>query len=50
VIADSSTLAIPSMTSPSQGMVWPASTTTMSPWRSATASICSSRYALSPYR
>ena len=28
VIADSSTLAIPSTTSPSPGMIWPASTTT----------------------
>ena len=31
VIADSSTLAMPSTTSPSPGMIWPASTTTMSP-------------------
>jgi hypothetical protein len=31
VMADSSTLAMPSMTSPSPGMIWPASTTTMSP-------------------
>ncbi len=31
VIADSSTLATPSTTSPSPGMVWPASTTTRSP-------------------
>ena len=31
-MADSSTLAMPSTTSPSPGMVWPASTTTMSPW------------------
>ncbi len=32
VIADSSTLAMPSTTSPSPGMVSPASTTTRSPW------------------
>ena len=31
VIADSSTEAMPSTTSPSPGMTWPASTTTMSP-------------------
>ena len=31
VIADSSTLAMPSMTSPSPGMTWPATTTTLSP-------------------
>ena len=36
VIADSSTEPTPSMISPSAGMTWPASTTTMSPrWRSA---------------
>ena len=33
VIADSSTLATPSTTSPSPGMTWPASTTTRSPER-----------------
>ena len=31
VMADSSTEAMPSTTSPSPGMTWPASTTTMSP-------------------
>ena len=44
VIADSSTLAIPSTTSPSPGMICPASTTTMSPCCSATASTASSWY------
>src|SRR4051794_9427482 len=33
VMADSSTLAIPSTTSPSPGMTWPATTTTVSPGR-----------------
>ncbi len=37
VMADSSTLAMPSMTSPSPGMISPASTSTMSPLRSAVA-------------
>ncbi len=44
VMADSSTLAIPSTTSPSPGMTSPASTTTMSPGRNVTASTISSRY------
>ena len=43
VIADSSTEAMPSMTSPSPGMVWPASTTTMSPCCSSGAATSSSR-------
>ena len=42
VIADSSTDAMPSRTSPSPGMTCPASTTTMSPCASAAAAICSS--------
>ena len=42
VMADSSTEAMPSSTSPSPGMTWPASTTTMSPWRSSGAAISSS--------
>ena len=37
VIADSSTAAMPSMTSPSPGMISPASTTTTSPRRSSEA-------------
>ena len=37
VIADSSTEPTPSMTSPSAGMIWPASTTTTSPRRSSAA-------------
>ena len=41
VIADSSTDAMPSMTSPSPGIVSPAETTTMSPLRSWAAGICS---------
>ena len=43
VMADSSTEAIPSTTSPSPGMVWPASTTTMSPCCSCGAATSSSR-------
>ena len=43
VIADSSTDAMPSTTSPSPGMVWPASTTTMSPCCSSGAATSSSR-------
>ena len=43
VIADSSTDAMPSMTSPSPGMSSPASTTTMSPLRSCDAGTRSSR-------
>ena len=42
VIADSSTEAMPSTTSPSPGISWPASTTTRSPLRSADAGTCSS--------
>ena len=42
VIADSSTLAIPSMTSPSAGMTSPAETTTSSPSRSAALGTSSS--------
>ena len=42
VIADSSTEAMPSMTSPSPGMISPASTTTVSPLRSSYAAIVSS--------
>ena len=40
VIADSSTEAMPSMTSPSPGMVSPAETTTTSPLRSSLALTC----------
>ena len=43
VIADSSTEAMPSTTSPSPGIVWPASTTTMSPCCSSGAATSSSR-------
>ena len=43
VMADSSTLAMPSTTSPSPGMTCPASTTTMSPCRSSDAATASSR-------
>ena len=43
VMADSSTLAMPSMTSPSPGMVCPASTTTMSPCRNSGAGTDSTR-------
>ncbi len=43
VIADSSTDAMPSTTSPSPGMAWPASTTTMSPCCSSGAATSSSR-------
>jgi hypothetical protein len=43
VIADSSTLAIPSTTSPSPGTICPASTSTMSPCRSSVAATASSR-------
>ena len=43
VIALSSTLAMPSMTSPSPGMMSPASQTTRSPWRSCGAGTGSSR-------
>ncbi len=43
VMADSSTEAIPSTTSPSPGMSMPASTTTRSPFRSVEASTSSSR-------
>ena len=43
VIAASLTLATPSMTSPSEGMISPASTRTMSPWRSAVAATVSMR-------
>ena len=43
VIADSSTLAMPSTTSPSPGMTWPASTTTRSPSCSSGAATSSSR-------
>ena len=43
VIADSSTEAMPSTTSPSPGMVWPASTTTTSPCCSSGAATSSSR-------
>ena len=42
VIADSSTEAMPSTTSPSPGISSPASTTTRSPLRSADAGTCSS--------
>ena len=42
VIADSSTLATPSTTSPSPGMIWPASTTTRSPTRSVVPGTSSS--------
>src|SRR5215831_17550612 len=42
VMADSSTEATPSMTSPSPGINWPASTTTTSPLRSAEAETISS--------
>ncbi len=45
VIADSSTLAMPSTTSPSPGMTCPASTRTTSPCRSCGAGTASSRYA-----
>ncbi len=37
VMADSSTLAMPSTTSPSPGMTWPATTTTRSPGRRSAA-------------
>ena len=43
VMADSSTEAMPSMISPSPGMIWPASTTTRSPLRRAEAGHASSR-------
>ena len=42
VTADSSTEAIPSITSPSPGITWPASTTTTSPLRRAEAGTFSS--------
>ena len=41
VMADSSTEAMPSMTSPSPGMISPAATTTTSPLRSSEAGTCS---------
>jgi hypothetical protein len=47
VIADSSTLAMPSMTSPSPGMRSPASATTMSPSLSSVAGMATSRPSLS---
>ena len=40
VMADSSTEAMPSMTSPSPGMISPAETTTTSPLRSSVAGTC----------
>jgi len=40
VMADSSTTAIPSTTSPSPGMAWPAVTTTRLPARSSADGIC----------
>ncbi len=43
VIADSFTEAMPSITVPSPGMIWFASTTTRSPLRSVDAGTCSSR-------
>ena len=46
VMADSSTEAMPSMTSPSPGMISPASTTTTSPLRKVEAEILSSRFPL----
>ena len=46
VIADSSTEAMPSITSPSPGIISPASTTTISPLRSDRAGILSSRFPL----
>ena len=45
VIADSSTEATPSTTSPSPGMIWPASTTTWSPSRSSVPGTSDSRVA-----
>ena len=43
VMADSSTVARPSTTSPSPGITWPASTTTRSPIRRCAPATCSSR-------
>src|SRR5664280_594827 len=50
VMADSSTLAMPSMTSPSPGMVSPASTMTVSPLRNRAAATISMRPPLSKRR
>ncbi len=50
VMADSSTDAMPSITSPSPGMTSPASTTTVSPLRSADAGTFSSRLPLTNRR
>ncbi len=48
VIADSSTLATPSTTSPSPGMTCPVSTTTWSPSRSCVAETSSSGTSVAP--